>query len=172
VTGAVVWIDGLPSAGKSTLAGHLATRLRRDGWQVLLLDGDQVRRALVPPPGFDRASRSAFYGTLARLAALAAGQGIVAVVAATSSRRAHLEEARRYWPGLVEVFVDVPLEACERRDEKGLYAKARRGEAPALPGVFEPFERPVAPDVVASGGEDRAAIEQVRRRLDRTSSSP
>jgi adenylylsulfate kinase len=169
VTGAVVWIDGLPSAGKSTLAGHLAARLQREAWPVLFLDGDQVRRALVPPPGFDRESRGAFYGTLARLAALAAGQGLVAVVAATSNLRAHVAEARRHWPGLVEVFVDVPLEECERRDPKGLYAKARRGEAPALPGVLEPFERPVAPDVVAAGGEDLAAIEEVRRRLDRRS---
>jgi adenylylsulfate kinase len=168
VTGAVVWIDGLPSAGKSTLAGHLAARLRRDGWPVLLLDGDQVRRALVPPPGFDRESRSAFYGALARLAALAAGQGLVAVVAATSNLRAHVEEARRQWPGLVEVFVDVSLEACERRDAKGLYAKARRGEAPALPGLLEPFERPEAPAVVATGGEDGAAIEEVLRRLVRS----
>ena len=168
MSGAVVWIDGLPSAGKSTLAGHLAARLRRDGWTVLVLDGDQVRQALVPAPGFDAQARAAFYGTLARLAALAAEQGIVAVVAATSNRRAHLDEARRRWPGLVEVFVDVPLEECERRDEKGLYAKARRGEAPALPGVFEPFERPPAPDVIAAGGEDLAAVEQVRRALDRS----
>jgi adenylylsulfate kinase len=172
VTGAVVWIDGLPSAGKSTLAGHLVARLRQEGLPILLLDGDQVRQAILPAPGFEAEARTAFYGTLARLAALAAGQGIVAVVAATSNRRTYLDEARRHWPGLVEVFVDVPLEECERRDAKGLYAKAHRGEAPALPGLFEPFERPVAPDVVASGGEDRAAIEEVRRKLGRSSWSP
>jgi adenylylsulfate kinase len=165
VTGAVVWIAGLPSAGKSTLAARLAGRLRDEGWSVLLLDGDEVRRALDPAPGFDEEARAAFYRSLARLAALAAGQGTVAIVAATSSRRAHRDEARRVWPGLVEVFVDVPLEVCERRDAKGLYAKARRGEAPTLPGVGDPFEPPERPDVRASGGKDPAAVEEVVRRL-------
>jgi adenylylsulfate kinase len=165
VTGAVVWITGLPSAGKSTLAVRLAGRLRAEGIPVLLLDGDEVRRALHPAPGFSPEERTAFYGTLARLAALAAGQGTVAVVAATSSRRAHRDEARRLWPGLLEVFVDVPLEVCERRDARGLYAKARRGEAPEFPGVGEPFEPPDAPDVLATGGEDPAAVDEVLRRL-------
>jgi adenylylsulfate kinase len=165
VSGGVVWVDGLPSSGKSTLAARLVARLRELGRPALLLDGDDVRRALDPPPGFDDQGRRAFYGTLARLAALAAGQGLVAVVAATSSRRAHRDEARRLWPGLLEVFVDVPPEECERRDAKGLYARARRGEVSALPGVGEPFERPEAPEVRARGGEDEAAVRAVLERL-------
>lgn len=165
MSGCVVWVDGLPSSGKSTLAARLVVRLREVGTPALLLDGDDVRRALDPPPGFDEAGRLAFYRTLARLAALAAGQGLVAVVAATSSRRAHRDEARRLWPGLLEVFVDVPLEECERRDAKGLYARARRGEVSGLPGVGEPFERPEAPEVRATGGEDEAAVGEALRRL-------
>jgi len=165
VRGAVVWIFGLPSAGKSTLANRLADRLRHEGRPVLLLDGDEVRRALDPAPRFDAESRAAFYRALARLASLAARQGTVAVVAATSNRRAHRDEARRLWPDLLEVFVDVPLAECERRDAKGLFARARRGEAPTLPGVGEPFETPDAPDVRARGGEDGAAIEAVRSLL-------
>ncbi len=165
MTGAVAWILGLPSAGKSTLAGSLAGRLRDEGIPVLLLDGDEVREALDPAPGFDDASRTAFYRTLAGLAALAARQGVVAVVAATSNRRAHLAEARRHWPDLLEVFVDVPLEECERRDAKGLYARARRGEAPSFPGIGDAFEPPDAPDLRASGGEDPVAVAEIVRRL-------
>ncbi len=165
MTGAVAWILGLPSAGKSTLAGGLARRLRDEGVPVLLLDGDEVRGALDPAPGFDEASRTAFYGTLARLAALAARQGIVAIVAATSNRRAHLAEARRHWPDLLVVFVDVPLEECERRDAKGLYARARRGDAPSLPGIGDTFEPPLVPDLRATGGEDPVALAETVRRL-------
>ena len=165
MSGRVVWIDGLPSSGKSTLARHLVRRLGREGRASLLLDGDDVRAALVPPPGYDPAGRDAFYETLAGLAALAAAQGLVAVVAATSSRRAHRESARRRWPALLEVFVDVPVEACARRDAKGLYARAARGEIAALPGAGEPFERPEAPDVRARGGEDVEAVEEIARRL-------
>ncbi len=165
MTGAVVWILGLPSAGKSRLAGSLAARVRVGGIPSLLLDGDEVRAALDPAPGFDEASRTAFYRTLARLAALAAGQGLVAIVAATSNRRVHREEARRHWPGLLEVFVDVPLEECERRDTKGLYARARRGEAPSLPGIGAAFEPPEAPDFRAAGGDDPAVVAGILRRL-------
>lgn len=174
MTGAVAWILGRPSAGKSTLAGGLAGRLRDEGVQVLLLDGDEVRGALDPAPGFDEASRTAFYRTLARLAALAARQGIVAIVAATSNRRAHLAEARRHWPDLLEVFVDVPLEECERRDAKGLYARARRGEAPSFPGIGEGFEPPEEPDLRAKGGDDPAAVAEIVRllRAKRLSRSP
>lgn len=161
----MVWIDGLPSAGKSTLGARLASRLRQEGRPVLWLDGDQVRGALEPAPGFDSAGRQAFYLTLARLAALAAAQGLVAVVSATSSRRSHRDAARRQWPGLVEVFVDVPLVECERRDPKGLYARARRGDLAGLPGAGERFEPPEAPDVRARGGEDADAVEEVLARL-------
>lgn len=163
--GAVIWIAGLPASGKSTLAAHVAGRLRALDVPVLLLDGDAVRATLHPPPGFDDASRDAFYRTLAGLAALAAGQGLVAIVAATSNRREHRTGARRLWPGLVEVLVDVPVAECERRDPKGLYAKARRGEAPALPGLGVPFESPEAPEVVARGGEDEVAREEIVRRV-------
>ena len=174
MTGAVVWILGLPSAGKSTLASGLAGRMREEGVPVLVLDGDEVRAVLDPAPGFDEASRAAFYRTLARLAALAARQGVVAIVAATSNRRAHREEARRQWPGLLEVFVDVPLEVCERRDAKGLYAKARRGEAPSLPGIGDAFEPPVVPDFRATGGDDPVVVAEILRRLgpDRVRPSP
>ncbi len=158
MTGAVVWVTGLPSSGKSTFASRAVARLRDAGRQALLLDGDEVRRAIEPAPGYDAAGRDAFYRTLARLAALAATQGVVAVVAATAHRRSHRDFARALAPRLVEVFLDVPLSECARRDAKGLYARASSGSLDALPGVGEPYEVPAAPDLVARGGEDPEAL--------------
>jgi len=161
VKGAVVWITGLPSSGKSTLAARIAKRLRTDGRAVAVLDGDQVRAALDPRPGYDAQSRARFYGTLARVAALLARQGLVAVVAATANRRAFRERARQLAPRYLEVFVDVPVAECAARDAKGLYAASRHGTVRELPGIDSEFERPEAPDVVAGGGEDAAAPEAV-----------
>lgn len=157
MSGAVVWVTGLPSSGKSTLAARIAARLRAADRPTALLDGDQVRAALDPRPGYDAEARSRFYGTLARLAALLAKQGLVAVVAATASRRAFRERARALAPRFVEVFVDVPIDVCAARDTKGLYAAARRGSVTELPGIGSGFEPPEHPDVVATGGEDLAA---------------
>lgn len=165
MTGAVVWVTGLPSSGKSTLANRIADHLRGSGIAAAVLDGDQVRAALDPRPGYDAESRSRYYGTLAHLAALLARQGLVAVVAATANRRAFRERARALAPRFVEVFVDVPMETCAARDTKGLYAASRRGAVTELPGVGSGFERPEAPDVVASGGEDGAAAAAVARIL-------
>jgi adenylylsulfate kinase len=165
LTGAVVWVTGLPAAGKSTLARRLDARLRAAGTRSVLLDGDEVRAALVPAPGYDEAGRAAFYATLARLAALVARQGAVAVVAATAHRRAFREAARALAPRFVEVLVDAPEEVCAARDPKGLWARARGGDAPDLPGAGPAYERPAAPEVVAAGGEDGAAIDAVLERL-------
>ncbi|HVP69072.1 MAG TPA: adenylyl-sulfate kinase [Anaeromyxobacteraceae bacterium] len=161
MTGAVIWIDGLPSSGKSTLAQRAVRRLAAAGARPLLLDGDAVRAAIEPAPGYDVAARDAFYRTLARLAGLVARQGFLAVVAATAPRRAHRAFARGVAPRLVEVFVDVPLEECMRRDAKGLYARARAGDVATLPGAGEPYEAPEAPDIVARGGEDEEALERL-----------
>ncbi|MGB8930339.1 MAG: adenylyl-sulfate kinase [Anaeromyxobacteraceae bacterium] len=165
MSGAVVWITGLPSSGKSTLARRIQTRLRGAGVAAALLDGDELRAALAPPPGYDPESRARLYATLAALAAILARQGLVAIVAATAHRREFRERARALAPRFVEVFVDVPLDVCAGRDTKGLYAAARRGAITGLPGVGADFERPVAPDIVADGGEDAAAPEAVERLL-------
>lgn len=172
MTGAVVWVTGLPSSGKTTLARRLVARLRAAGRAAALLDGDAVRAALSPAPGYDAAGRAAFYATLAGLAALLARDGLVAVVAATASRRSFREAARAAAPAFVEVLVDVPPAVCAARDPKGLWARARAGGAPDLPGAGEPYERPERPDVVATGGLDEAAAEAVVAALARHSSTP
>jgi adenylylsulfate kinase len=158
VTGVVVWFTGLPASGKTTLARAVRVALPADR-SCVLLDSDELRAAL----GADRyaaGDRDAFYASLGRLAALLAAQGHVVLVAATAPRRAHratVDAAIRR----LEVHVDTPLATCEARDPKGLYARARAGAAPDLPGVGAPYEPPRAPDVVAAGGADPAAVRAI-----------
>jgi adenylylsulfate kinase len=158
-------MTGLPASGKSTLARDLADRLEAEGRPAAMLDGDEVRRALVPAPGYDPESRAAFYATLGNLAALLARQGLVVVVAATANRRAFRDGARAAAPRFVEVYLDVPAETCAARDPRGLWRKARAGQAPELPGPGATYEPPERPEVVARGGHDSEAIEAVLRLL-------
>jgi len=163
--GAVVWITGLPSSGKSTLAERVQRRLIEAGISCCTLDGDAVRAALVPSPGYTPEARDAFYATLARLAALLAGQGLVAVVPATAHHARYRAEARRLAPRFVEVYVAVSTDECRRRDAKGLYAATGAGRATGLPGADLAYEVPDAPDVTATGGEDDEAAMRVLARL-------
>jgi adenylylsulfate kinase len=158
---AVVWITGLPSSGKSAFAQRLQSRLIDMGKSCAVLDGDDLRDALVPRPGYSAEDRDAFYETLARLAALLSRQGIVVIAAATSHRAVYRDRARRLAPQFIEVHIQTPLQECMQRDSKGLYARARSGTAPELPGIAENYEAPRNPDIVASGGFDDAAIEGV-----------
>jgi adenylylsulfate kinase len=166
--GAVAWVTGLPAAGKSTFARRLAGRLRAAGRPAVVLDGDAVRAALVPPPGYDDAGRGAFYETLGNLALVLAAEGLLVVVAATAHRRAFRDRVRARAGRFVEVLVDAPPEVCAARDPKGLWARARAGAAPDLPGAGAPYERPSAPEVVASGGEDERAVEAAAAALSGT----
>ena len=161
--GAVVWITGLPAAGKSTLAAALVATLRELRVPSALLDSDQIRDALVPPPGHDDVARDGFYRTLAGLAALLARQGLVVVVAATAHRRVWRELARRLAPRFVEVYVATSLAECRRRDPKGLYAAATA--LPHLPGVNVPYEPPLAPELIVHPGDDARAIAAIVDRL-------
>lgn len=154
--GVVVWFTGLPGSGKTTLANRVAERLPSS----IVLDGDEVR-ALLGARRYVRADRDAFYRILAELAALIACQGHVVLVPATAPRQEHRTFARGHAPRFLEVYVRTPLEICEARDPKGLYARARAGEAPALPGVGEPYEAPSSPDVRADGGHDDVAVSQI-----------
>lgn len=160
--GAVVWLTGLPASGKSTLAGQLAARLREARRPAVILDGDEVREALVPRPAHDDAGRDAMYRTLAGLAALVARQGVIAIVAATAHRQAWRALARSLAPRFVEVHVATPLAECKRRDPKGLYA----APPPGLPGVGVAYEVPVHPEVVAPAGDDAGAIAAILAQLD------
>ncbi len=147
MTGAVVWFTGLPASGKSTLARSVSDALRALGREPVLLDGDEVRAALVPTPGYDDTARDAFYRTLGNLACVLARQGAIVLVPATAHRRVWRDRAREYAPRFVEVHVATPLDDCRRRDPTGLYARA--GADSRVPGLGVEYEPPRAPEVVA-----------------------
>lgn len=164
--GIVVWFTGLPGSGKSTLAARVAQRLARRH-SCLLLDSDALRRD-IKETGYEPTDRNAFYARLATMAASSAEQGFVVLVAATANLRAYRDQARACAPRFLEVWVRTPLAECEARDPKGLYAQARAGQAPYLPGIGAPYEPPRAADVVADGGFDDAAAAEIERLVSST----
>jgi adenylyl-sulfate kinase len=155
--GATVWMTGLPGSGKSTIAGGVEAALLGSGRSVYILDGDNLRHGLNGDLGFSAADRAENVRRTAEVSALLADAGVVVLVAMVSPYRADRDAARgvhaaRGLPFL-EVHVATPLEECERRDPKGLYARARAGEITGLTGVDDPYEPPVAADVVVGAGE-------------------
>ncbi len=144
-----IWFTGLSGAGKSTLANLLEQRLHADGRHTYILDGDNVRQGLNCDLGFTEADRSENIRRVAEVAKLMVDAGLVVIVSVISPYRAERDWARsRFAAGeFVEVFVDTPLEECERRDAKGLYAKARRGELKNFTGIDSPYEPPLSPEL-------------------------
>jgi sulfate adenylyltransferase len=147
--GVCLWFTGLSGSGKSTTAEELAVRLEERGRQVTLLDGDVVRTHLSKGLGFSRADRDTNVLRIAFVAAEIVRHGGVVLAAAVSPYRAARNQARAMVGAerFVEVFVDTPLAECERRDTKGLYAQARRGELPAFTGISDPYEAPIEPEM-------------------------
>ncbi len=147
--GVCVWFTGLSGAGKSTTAEVLTTLLLERGRQVTLLDGDVVRTELSQGLGFSRADRDTNVRRIGFVASEIVKHGGTVVCAVVSPYRAARNDVRAMIgeDRFLEVFVDTPLEVCERRDAKGMYAKARRGELHGFTGIDDPYEPPEAPDV-------------------------
>jgi bifunctional enzyme CysN/CysC len=144
-----VWFTGLSGSGKSTLAAALGAALQAAGRHVYVLDGDNVRHGLNRDLGYGRGDRVENIRRVAEVASLMVDAGLIVLVAIISPFHADRAKARHLFaPGdFCEVFVDAPLDVCERRDTKGLYAKARRGELNDFTGIDSPYELPVAPEV-------------------------
>jgi adenylylsulfate kinase len=149
--GCTLWLTGLPSAGKSTIARALAQRLIAEGHRVEVLDGDVLRENLTGDLGFSRADRDTNVRRVAFVARLLARNGVtvlVAVIAPFAEARAHVRaEHEADGVAFVEVHVATPLDVCAARDVKGLYAKQRVGEVTGLTGVDGPYEVPTDPEV-------------------------
>jgi adenylylsulfate kinase len=161
--GVTVWLTGLPSAGKSTIANALATQLRTDGRPVDILDGDELRTELTADLGFSKEDRITNVRRIGFVAATLSRNGvttIVPVIAPYAEARDHVR-ARHEASGTpyFEVHIATPVEECADRDVKGLYAKQRAGDLAGLTGVDDPYEIPVAPDL---------RLDTVGRSLDET----
>jgi adenylylsulfate kinase len=146
--GFCLWLTGLPSAGKTTIAKELAPKLRAAGLHVELLDGDEVRKGLSADLGFDRVSRETHAARVTFVAKVLARNDVVAIVALISPYRSSRAKAREEIGRFVEVYVDTPLSLCEERDVKGLYRKARAGAITGMTGVDDPYEPPEHPEIV------------------------
>ncbi|MFK0252210.1 adenylyl-sulfate kinase [Streptomyces sp. NPDC090445] len=149
--GATVWLTGLPSAGKTTIAHALAERLRGDGHRVEVLDGDEIREFLSAGLGFTREDRHTNVQRIGFVAELLASNGVKALVPVIApyadSREAVAKRHAAAGTTYLEVHVATPVEVCSVRDVKGLYAKQAAGEISGLTGVDDPYEAPAAPDL-------------------------
>jgi bifunctional enzyme CysN/CysC len=144
-----LWFTGLSGSGKSTIANLLEKRLHADGKHTYILDGDNVRHGLNRDLGFTEADRVENIRRVAEVSKLLVDAGLIVIVAFISPFRAERQLARSLFDAgeFIEVFVDAPLEECERRDVKGLYAKARRGELKNFTGIDSDYEPPQAPEI-------------------------
>lgn len=164
MSGAVLWITGLPSAGKTTLAEAVATSLRAAGRPALVLDGDRLRAGVSSDLGFAPAGRTEQMRRAAEIARLAAEQGLVAIVALVSPLRADRAAARALVAPLpfIEVHLDADPALCRARDPKGLWARAAAGTLGGLTGHDAPYEAPAAPELhlaaVNALAESRQAV--------------
>jgi bifunctional enzyme CysN/CysC len=167
--GATVWLTGLPASGKSTIASALEAVLVDEGRSAYLLDGDNLRHGLNGDLGFSAEDRAENIRRTAHVARLLADSGTVAIVSLVSPYAADRELARQLHreEGLdfLEVYVDTPLEECERRDPKGLYARARAGEIRGMTGIDAPYEAPEHAELVVRGGSPEDAVDAIVRLL-------
>jgi bifunctional enzyme CysN/CysC len=144
-----LWLTGLPASGKSTIANLLEKRMFAAGRHTYTLDGDNIRHGLNRDLGFSAADRVENIRRITEVARLLVEAGLIVIVSCISPFRAEREIARSLFePGeFLEIFVDTPLDECERRDPKGLYAKARSGELPNFTGIDSSYERPDSPEI-------------------------
>ncbi len=145
--GATIWLTGLPSSGKSTVAHALSRQLKARELPVEILDGDVVRTHLSQGLGFSREDRDLNVKRIGFVSHLLTKNGVFVIVAAVSPYREARDWCRRQIGSFVEVFVETPVSVCEQRDVKGLYRKARSGEIQGFTGVDDPYEEPLSPEV-------------------------
>ena len=162
--GAVIWFTGLSGSGKTTIAHQVEETLLESGVPVEILDGDVVRENLSKGLGFSKEDRDINIRRIAFVAHLLQRNGVFVITAAISPYRAIREEARAMIKDFVEVYAEAPLEVCEERDVKGLYAKARAGEIKGFTGIDDPYEAPLDPELRLTP-DDGSAEEQARRVL-------
>ncbi len=161
--GWVVWIEGLPCAGKTTLAQAASRSLRQEGREVEVLDGDEVRKMFSPELGFSRKDRETHARRVSFVAGMLSRHGVVVFVAMITPYETSRQAARAtVGDRFSEIWLRCPVEVCRRRDTKGLYRPERAAGSPKVTGVDDPFEEPLAPDLVVD-----TSIEPVAASTDR-----
>ena len=168
-SGFTVWFTGLSGSGKSTISDSLVAELQRRKSKIEVLDGDVVRENLSKGLGFSKEDRDTNVKRIAFVADLLSRNGVPVITAAISPYRDIRDEAREMMDDrFIEVFVDTPLEVCEARDVKGLYAKARSGEIPEFTGVSDPYEAPENPEITikTEGETPEESAQQILGYLD------
>jgi adenylylsulfate kinase len=161
--GAVIWFTGLSGSGKTTIAHLVEEKLLDAGVPVEILDGDVVRENLSKGLGFSKEDRDTNIRRIAFVAHLLQRNGTFVITAAISPYRSIRDEARNMIKDFVEVFADAPLDVCESRDVKGLYAKARAGEIKGFTGIDDPYEAPEDPEVICN--TDKESVEESTQRV-------
>jgi adenylylsulfate kinase len=147
--GVTLWFTGLSGSGKTTISKQVERELRERGCPVEVLDGDVVRTHLSKGLSFSKQDRDINIRRIGFVANLLSRNGVVAITAAISPYHATRDEVRRMTDGkFIEVYVNAPLEVCESRDVKGLYAMARAGEIKGFTGIDDPYEEPLNPEII------------------------
>lgn len=162
---AIIWFTGLSGAGKSTLAHRMEELLFDLGCRAYVFDGDNVRHGLCADLGFSADDRAENIRRIGEMSKLFIDAGVIALTAFISPFRRDRNLVRSLVdPGdFIEVYCDAPLEVCEKRDIKGLYQKARRGQIPEFTGISSPYEAPDNPEIIVSTGRD--SLDQCAERV-------
>ena len=170
-SGCIVWLTGLSGAGKSTIAVKLEQTLFDLGRHTYILDGDNIRHGLCSDLGFSHKDRTENIRRIGEAARLFADAGIICIAAFISPYRADRDIARKIAPRgkFLEVYLNVPLEVCEERDPKGLYAQARAGKLKEFTGISAPYEPPLKPEIELRTNELSVAecVGIILKRLDK-----
>ncbi len=145
--GVAVWFTGFSGAGKSTIATALTKELKSKGYGLEVLDGDEIRENLTKGLGFSKEDRDTNIRRIGFVAKLLVRNDVIVLVPVISPYRAIRDEMRKAIGNFVEVFVNAPIEVCEKRDVKGLYQKVRAGEIKQFTGISDPYEPPLNPEV-------------------------
>lgn len=161
--GVVIWFTGLSGSGKTTIAHMVEEKLTQADVPVEVLDGDVVRENLSKGLGFSKEDRDTNIRRIAFVAHLLQRNGVFVITAAISPYRRVRHEARAMAKDFVEIFADCPLEVCETRDVKGLYAKARAGELKGFTGIDDPYEPPDFAEVICH--TDKESIEESTQKV-------